>query len=481
MVKQTEETDELRRAYTTLLKRTRSMFAANEGTKMADHEPSKALKLEVKRISDYGPVIHAASSLEGPSNTSAAEPTMMLEGGAPLLALGGPGVDSAVVANAVSEAKEGARARVSKAMADPESEEANARPQEKMSIVPVGRSGVNALALKESRKLEPEWHAPWKLMRVISGHQGWVRAIAIDPSNEWFVTGASDCTIKCFDLASGTLKLTLTGHISCVRGLAVSSTRPYMFSVSEDKSVKCWDLEYNKVIRHYHGHLSGVYSCSLHPSLDVLCTGGRDCAVRMWDVRTEREIHCLTGHDNTVVDIKTQSNDPQIISGSMDSTIRLWDIVGGKVRTVLTNHKKSVRALALHPRDFSFASGSAENIKKWSFPDGKFLTNMMINQHSIINTMSINEDGVLFAGGDNGTMAMCDYRTGYCFQEMTTQVQSGSLDSEAGIFASEFDLTGSRLITGEADKTIKIWREDDTASPETHPIQFKQNMNPSKY
>jgi len=140
-----------------------------------------------------------------------------------------------------------------------------------------------------------------------------------------------------------------------------------------------------------------------------------------------------------------------------------------------------VRALALHPRDFSFASGSAENIKKWSFPDGKFLTNMMINQHSIINTMSINEDGVLFAGGDNGTMAMCDYRTGYCFQEMTTQVQSGSLDSEAGIFASEFDLTGSRLITGEADKTIKIWREDDTASPETHPIQFKQNMNPSKY
>ena len=52
-----------------------------------------------------------------------------------------------------------------------------------------------------------------------------------------------------------------------------------------------------------------------------------------------------------------------------------------------------MRALALHPRDFSFASGSAENIKKWSFPDGKFLTNMMINQHSIINTMSINEDG----------------------------------------------------------------------------------------
>jgi pre-mRNA-splicing factor prp46 len=30
------------------------------------------------------------------------------------------------------------------------------------------------------------------------------------------------------------------------------------------------------------------------------------------------------------------------------------------------------------------------------------------------------------------------------------------LDSEAGIFASTFDLTGTRLITCEADKSIKV-------------------------
>jgi pleiotropic regulator 1 len=37
-----------------------------------------------------------------------------------------------------------------------------------------------------------------------------------------------------------------------------------------------------------------------------------------------------------------------------------------------------------------------------------------------------------------------------------------------------FDNTGSRLITCEADKTIKMWKEDDTATPETHPgITFR--------
>lgn len=91
----------------------------------------------------------------------------------------------------------------------------------------------------------PEWHAPWELSAVVSGHLGWVRSIAFDPSNEWFVTGSADRTIKVWDFAKccagaeGGLKLTLTGHISAIRGLAVSSRHPYLFSGGEDKMVKC--------------------------------------------------------------------------------------------------------------------------------------------------------------------------------------------------------------------------------------------------
>ena len=36
-----------------------------------------------------------------------------------------------------------------------------------------------------------------------------------------------------------------------------------------------------------------------------------------------------------------------------------------------------------------------------------------------------------------------------------------------------FDVTGSRLVTCEADKTIKMWKEDETATPESHPIVFQ--------
>lgn len=64
---------------------------------------------------------------------------------------------------------------------------------------------------------------------------------------------------------------------------------------------------------------------------------------------------------------------------------------------------------------------------------------------------------------DNGTIHLWDWRTGYNFQRIHAAVQPGSLDSESGIFACVFDSSESRLITAEADKTIKVYAEDNMA------------------
>ncbi|MBA0616526.1 hypothetical protein Godav_016568 [Gossypium davidsonii] len=338
----------------------------------------------------------------------------------------------------------------------------------------------------------PVWHRPWKNYRVrnsitlkvdemsvivvcdfmvISGHLGWVRSVAFDPSNNWFCTGSADRTIKIWDVASGRLKLTLTGHIEQIRGY---SKHTYMFSAGDDKQVKCWDLEQNKVIRSYHGHLSGVYCLALHPTIDILLTGGRDSVCRVWDIRTKMQIFALSGHDNTVCSVFTRPTDPQVVTGSHDTTIKFWDLRYGKTMSTLTHHKKSVRAMAPHPKEHSFASASADNIKKFSLPKGEFLHNMLSSQQkTIINTMAVNEDGVMATGGDNGSLWFWDWRSGHNFQQAHTIVQPGSLDSEAGIYALSYDVTGTRLVSCEADKTIKMWKEDETATEQTHPLNFK--------
>lgn len=86
-------------------------------------------------------------------------------------------------------------------------------------------------------------------------------------------------------------------------------------------------------------------------------------------------------------------------------------------------------------------------------------------QYCIRNTsrLVIHHTHCVFSVADNGTIHMWDWRTGYNFQRIHAAVQPGSLDSESGIFACLFDHSESRLITAEADKTIKVYKEDDTA------------------
>jgi len=346
---------------------------------------------------------------------------------------------------------------------------------------------TNALALVDKTKSQalsrrkrpripkPSWHPPWKLYKVISGHTGWVRSIAVDVSNEWFATGggAADRTIKIWDLASGTLKLSLTGHISDVRGLAISNQSPLLFSVGTDKTVKCWDLEQNKVIRSYHGHLSGVYCVALHPTLSLLFSGGRDCGCRVWDIRTKSQIMILSGHKHTIHSVVSQATAPEVITGSHDHTLRLWDLRTEKTTVTLTNHKKAVRGLAFNPTQNTFASGAADNIKVWKCPDGNFLRNMGEEPKSVVNALACNSEGVLVSGQDDGVLNFWDYSSGYQFQSHKAPPQPGSLESECGIQALTFDRSGARLITCETDKTIKMWKEDPNADETTHPIRFK--------
>ncbi|KAF3603006.1 hypothetical protein F2Q69_00034490 [Brassica cretica] len=139
---------------------------------------------------------------------------------------------------------------------------------------------------------------------------------------------------------------------------------------------------------------------------------------------------------------------------------------------LLTHHKKSVRTMALHPKENAFASASADNTNKLGLPKGEFCHNMLSQQMTIINVVA----GVMVImevyGSGTETFVQPGLMEVYG-SGTETFVQPGSLEGEAGIYAACYDQTGSRLVTCEADKTIKMSKEDENATPETHPVNFK--------
>ncbi|KAL3632528.1 hypothetical protein CASFOL_025512 [Castilleja foliolosa] len=184
-----------------------------------------------------------------------------------------------------------------------------------------------------------------------------------------------------------------------------------------------------------------------------------------------RFTHCLDTRIQFVRSSHVLRWDPQVITGSHDSTIKLWDLRYGKAMATLTHHKKSVRALAPHPTEDCFVSASAENIKKFKLPKGEFMHNMLSQQKTIINRRSTKRVYL----PQQVIMEVCGSGPGRVVTIFSKpkRLFSLSLDSEAGIYSITYDLTGSRLITCEAEKTIKMWKEDEMATPETHPLHFK--------
>merc|ERR1712060_334177 len=135
-----------------------------------------------------------------------------------------------------------------------------------------------------------------------------------------------------------------------------------------------------------------------------------------------------------------------------DRMVRLWDLAAGKCSVTLTNHKV------------------------WKCPRGAFERNIQ-GHGAIVNGSAIREqpDGssILIGGTDNGYLHFWDWRSGHKFQSLATIPQPGSMSAENGIFDLTLDQSQSRLITGECDKTVKIYREDPDATPETHPLNWK--------
>ncbi|KAF8440116.1 hypothetical protein BGX38DRAFT_1251047 [Terfezia claveryi] len=150
----------------------------------------------------------------------------------------------------------------------------------------------------------------------------------------------------------------------------------------------------------------------------------------------------LSGHQGTVSDVKCQDADPQVITGSMDSLCDYGILPRESLWLSLPITRRVFVAQQYILKYSRFASGSAQSIKQWKCPEGAFIFEGV---NGTVNTLSVNEDDILFSGSDNGEMFFFRLEVGYKFQ--------------TGLW-----------VTGEADRTIKVWTQDDSATEETQPL-----------
>ncbi len=76
---------------------------------------------------------------------------------------------------------------------------------------------------------------------TLTGHTGWVTAVAIAPDGTWLASGTGDGTVRIWDPVTGQQRTTLTGHTGTVTAVAIAPDGTWLASASRDETVRIWD------------------------------------------------------------------------------------------------------------------------------------------------------------------------------------------------------------------------------------------------
>ena len=113
----------------------------------------------------------------------------------------------------------------------------------------------------------------------------------------------------------------MRGHTSTVRCLKVVDGRPLAVSGARDCTVRVWNIATGQLVHQLVGHQHSVRCIEVAGNRVV--SGSYDCTCRVWDIDTGECVQVLRGHFHQIYAVAFDG--VRIATGSLDSTVRLWN------------------------------------------------------------------------------------------------------------------------------------------------------------
>ncbi|KAJ3933090.1 MAG: guanine nucleotide binding protein beta subunit [Lentinula lateritia] len=261
-----------------------------------------------------------------------------------------------------------------------------------------------------------------RFLGSLTGHKGWVTAIATSSENpDMILTASRDKTIIVWQLTRdddsyGYPKRILQGHNHFVSDVVISSDGQFALSSSWDHTLRLWDLNTGLTTRRFVGHTSDVLSVSFSADNRQIVSGSRDKTIKLWNTLGECKYDIKDdGHSEWVSCVRFSPNvmNPVIVSSGWDKVVKYDVIVYICYFRGITPYETNFppRSLTL----LSFTCGYVAHLvllKVWELSKFKLKTNHY-GHTGYINTVSVSPDGSLAAsGGKDGITMLWDLNEG---------------------------------------------------------------------
>lgn len=207
------------------------------------------------------------------------------------------------------------------------------------------------------------------LQHTLLGHQGEITAIALDPDSKIIASGATDTTIKIWNLETGKLICTFSTHLTwgshkgVISSFAFSPIGQILASSSHDGTVKLWNLRSRACDRTFKRYANCL---AFSPNAQTLAAGGWDAKIKLYQLSNLDNAVTLEGHLNSINSIAFSPNGRTVASASADGTIKFWNAVSGENIHTLSGHQDSVTCLAFSAHGDTLFSGCADKtVRVW--------------------------------------------------------------------------------------------------------------------
>ena len=300
---------------------------------------------------------------------------------------------------------------------------------------------------------------------TLDGHTEAVYSVGFTPDGKSVVSGGFDQSVRVWDLASRKEVRRFDGHTGLVLSVAVDKDGKQILSGGLDKTAKVWELPPSGPSKTLADHPGGIRAIALKPDGKQLAVGSGK-VVKIWDLDGPKPIRELTGHAEDVESIAWRGDGNQIASGDKARTIRLWDATTGAPQGTIETPSDTVLGLAYLPDHQQILSGGSDGVARlWKLPVGEAkaeLVRAFGGQKGPILALALDPGGSkLVTGSADRSIKVFEVATG---KDLLTL--EGHADAVKALAITK---DGQRLVSGSADKTFKVWNLADGKLISTSP------------